>query len=521
MPSHLQQAIAENQLGHYEAALAHAKTAIALQQDGAKPYLCAAFAAARLYGDERALAWVEQGLSLDPDNCLALATRANLLKGLRRPEAALESSLRWAQLEPRNAAAHLCSAGAYHELQRYGPAIEAYTRAAELAPHPAAVLTDLSILLFELGRRDEAARMLDRALAADKNYAPAWYTRAEAQRFTREHPDIESMRELLEVLAAEPRALHETILLHYALAKAHMDIEDFPQALVHLRAGSALKRSTLNYDAALDESFMAEMARAHDGVSMDRLRGAGVASPRPIFIVGVPRSGTSLLEQVLASHPSVFGGGESGRMQSLIAELGDRYPACLATISRADVSTLATRYLDLLPTHAALHVTDKTPYNFLHLGLIHAMFPVARIIHCKRDPVDTCISVYSTWFARGNEFSYDTRDLARYYRAYEGLMRHWRGVLPANVFLEVEYEQLVQNFPSEARRVVEFCGLSWTDACLAFHQTERSVQTASKHQVRKPLYGSSVGRARRFGALADELRQELRLSTRAKLGEDL
>jgi tetratricopeptide (TPR) repeat protein len=518
MPSHLQQAIAENQHGNFAAALAHAEAAIRLQQDGVKPYLCAAFSAARLYDDERALGWVEQGLALDPDNCLALATRANLLRGLRRPMEALESSRRWAELEPRNAAAHLCSAAAYHELRLHEPAIEAYIQAAELSPHPAPVFTDLAILLFELGRPGAASRMLDRALAADRNYAAAWYTRAEAKRFTQADPDIESMRQLLNTVAAEPRAVHETILLNYALAKAHVDIDDYPGALVHLRTGSALKRATLNYDPALDEKFMTEMAHALTGAALKRLRGAGVVTRVPIFIVGMPRSGTSLMEQVLASHPSVCGAGESGRMQSLVAEFGDAYPACLNAISREQLGSLATRYLGLLPAHGARHVTDKTPYNFLHLGLIHAMFPEARIIHCRRDPVDTCISVYATWFAQGNEFSYDVRELARYYRAYAKLMEHWRGVLPARVLLEVEYEKLVQNFADEARRVVEFCGVPWTDACLAFHQTERSVQTASKHQVRKPLYASSVGRAHRFGPLADELRREL--AARAELGEN-
>jgi tetratricopeptide (TPR) repeat protein len=509
MPSNLQKAVAESQLGHFEAALTHAKAAIWLEEDGVKPYLCAAFAIARLHGDEGALEWVERGLARSPDDCLALAMHASLLWSLHRPEAALESGRRWASLEPRNAEAHLCCARIYRELRLYERAVAALAKTAELAPRPAAPLTDLSILLFELGRRDEASRVLDRALAADPGNAAAWYTRSEAKRFAQGDPDIEIMRRQLELRAAEPQSLHETILLHYALAKAHVDLDDYPQALVHFRAGGKLKRGTFNYDPALDEQFMTEMARALSAASIERLRGAGVAATTPIFIVGMPRSGTSLLEQMLASHPNVFGGGESGRMQRLVAEFGAGYPACLDTLSRQRLGALAVRYLDMLPPHETDHVTDKTPYNFLHLGLIHAMFPEARIIHCRRDPVDTCVSIYSTWFARGNEFSYDIQELARYYRAYARLMEHWRTVIPASLLLEVEYEKVVQDFPGEARKVVEFCGLSWTEACLAFHQTERAVQTASKHQVRKPLYASSVGRARRFAGLWEQLRSEL------------
>ena len=512
----LQTAIAENQLGHFDAAIAHAEAAIRLRQDGCSPYLCAAYAAARLHGEERALEWVEQGLALHPDDCLALSARANLLRGLHRAEAALESCERWAKLEPLNGAAQLCCAQVYQDLHLNEQAVAAYTKAAERALRPAAVLTDLSILLFELGRRDEALRTLDRAFAADGNHAAAWYTLAEAKLFTPADPDIELMQRQLQLRATEPPAdaLHDTMLLHYALAKAHADFDDYSQALVHLNAGSRLKRGTLNYDPAADERFMAEMAHALGATSIERLRGAGVETSMPIFIVGMPRSGTSLLEQVLASHPNVFGAGESARIQSLVAEFGDRYPACLDSITRERVGAMADRYLKMLPAHGAAHVTDKTPYNYLHLGLIHAMFPDARIIHCMRDPADTCVSVYSKLFSRGNEFSYDIRELCRYYRGYVQLMGHWRSVIPADRLLDVEYEKFVQGLEGEARRVMDFCGLPWTDACLRFHETQRVVRTASLHQVREPLYRSSVGRAQRFGGLGSAVRAALGASSR-------
>jgi len=511
MQSLLQTALAENQLGHFEAAIVHAQAAIRLRQDGVKPYLCAAYAAARLHGGERALQWVERGLALHPDDCLALSTRANLLRGLHRTAAALESGRRWAQLEPHDGAAQLCCARLYHDLELNDLAIAAYTKAAEFTPQPAGVLTELAIMLFELGRRDEATRILDRAFAADGGYAPAWYTRAEAKRFAPADPDIELMQRQLQLRAAEPAAhpLQDGILLHYALAKAHADFDDYSQALAYLSAGSILKRGTIDYDPAADERFMAEMARALGAASVERLRGAGVDTRVPIFIVGMPRSGTSLLEQVLASHPDVFGGGESARLQSLVAEFGDDYPACLHAISHERVGVMAERYLEMLPAHGPAHVTDKTPYNFLHLGLIHAMFPQARIIHCVRDPVDTCVSVYSKLFAQGNEFSYDVVELCRYYRGYAQLMGHWRSVIPSNRLLDVEYEKLVQNLEGEARRITDFCGLPWTDACLRFHDTRRAVRTASMHQVREPLYRSSVGRAQRFGSLHSAVRAAL------------
>jgi tetratricopeptide (TPR) repeat protein len=520
MPSHLHNAITENQRGHFKAALAHAEAAIQMQQDGVKPYLCAAFSAARLFGDEHSLEWVDRGLALEPGNLLALATRANLLESLHRAEAALEAGRQWAQVDPRSADARLCCARTCCSLHLFDSAIDAYSKAADLAPRPAAILTDLSILLFEMGRRDEASKMLDRALDADGNFAAAWYTRAEAKRFVATDPDIEILSRQLAMRAARPQALHESVLLHYALAKAHLDFDDHSKALVHLRAGSALKRSTLNYDATVDERFMTNMARTVTRSSLEKLRGAGTATRKPIFIVGMPRSGSSLLEQMLASHPSVLGGGESARMQSLIAKFGAGYPGCLESISREQLESLAVEYVGLLPAHGAVHITDKTPYNFLHLGLIHAMFPQACIIHCRRDPADTCLSIYSTWFAQGNEFSYDIPELTRFYRAYTQLMNHWRDIIPANLLLEVEYEKMVQDFSGESRRVLEFCGLDWTDAVLTFHETERAVHTASKHQVRKQLYASSVGRARRFPILGAQLQQALGSAAGAEPGED-
>ncbi|MGH7030610.1 MAG: sulfotransferase family protein [Stellaceae bacterium] len=223
----------------------------------------------------------------------------------------------------------------------------------------------------------------------------------------------------------------------------------------------------------------------------------GDASPLPVFIVGMPRSGTTLVEQMLASHPEVHGAGELGEIERAVAALGgpDGVPA---DIGGAELRRLGASYLAKVTALApgATRITDKMPANFRYAGLIHLALPNARIIHLSRDPVDTCLSCFSILFGGDQPFTYDLGELGRYYRAYQRLMAHWRAVLPAGVMLEVRYEALVGDFEQEARRIVAHCGLRWNAACLDFHNTRRPVHTASSVQVRRPLYRSSVGRWR-------------------------
>jgi hypothetical protein len=231
----------------------------------------------------------------------------------------------------------------------------------------------------------------------------------------------------------------------------------------------------------------------------------------------MPRSGTSLAEQILASHPRVRGAGELvdiGKMSTLLPGRlgGEAYPDCLERLDRATARTLAEEYQGSLRQHggAAERVVDKMPHNYLHLGLIAALFPRSRIVHCRRDPVDTCLSCYFQEFVNPLPYGPDLASLGRYYREYERLMAHYAQVLPLPLF-ELNYEELTAQQEAVSRRLVEFCGLDWDDRCLRFHETARTVRTSSSLQVRKPMYTSSVGRWKRYeahlGPLLDALRQ--------------
>jgi hypothetical protein len=226
----------------------------------------------------------------------------------------------------------------------------------------------------------------------------------------------------------------------------------------------------------------------------------------PIFVLGMPRSGTTLVEQILASHPQVHGAGELRALQRLVDGLGD-YPAAATRLAPAELARLGESYLAQIRPLAGgrAHLVDKMPANFLHAGLIHLMLPGARIVHCRRDPVDTCLSCYTKLFSGEQMFAYDLRELGLFHRAYQTLMAHWRAVLPPDRFIEVDYEAVVENLEGEARRLVAFLGLPWDEACLGFHKTERPVRTASVNQVRQPIYRTSAGRWKAHAAHLEPL----------------
>jgi hypothetical protein len=308
-----------------------------------------------------------------------------------------------------------------------------------------------------------------------------------------------------EALLAQPLPLDHQIQLRYALGKYFDDIAEYPQAFHNYRAANELaKRRGTIYDRAgltalierivqrCDSAFVQAAARAAS-------QPATGDSERPVFIIGMARSGTSLAEQILASHPAVFGVGEVRFWDRAFTEL-DR--AAAARDGRADVflGELAREYLDQVspPAGVAARITDKMPANFLYAGLIHRVFPRARIVHMQRDPRDTCLSAYFQNFFYATPYANDLSDLAHYYGEYQRIMSHWRGVLPEHVLLEVPYEGLVQDPERWTRRMLEFIGLPWDPQCLSFDRTERVVLTASKWQVRQKISTGPVGRWRNY-----------------------
>jgi tetratricopeptide (TPR) repeat protein len=486
-----------------------------------------------------ALRCYERAVALRPDFAEALNNLGNMLQALGRYAEAATQYRRALAARPGFAGAHFNLGNALHALGQPAAAIAEYREALAAAPHYAEALNNLGNVLREMNRGEEAVAAYDAALAAAPANVDGHYNRGNALkelgRFAEAraafgqalaldprcaaayHDLVDSCRiesgdpvtAAMEGLAAEAGALGEIdrALLHFALGKIYADLGRHDDAFAQWSRGAGLKRRHVDYDEAAEFRRFARIERVFTPALLRGLAGQGDPSSVPIFILGMPRSGTSLVEQILASHPLVLGAGESADLpaaaEAIGAGSGRAYPESVEILDAAGLRSFAADYSRRararVGTGAAERITDKLPANFRYVGLIALAFPNVRIIHVRRDPVDTCLSCFSRCFVGGAQgYSYDLRELGRYYRRYQALMAEWRALLPAGRLLEIRYEDLVADLETQARRLVAECGLPWDDACLAFHQTQRVVRTASAAQVRQPLYRSAVGRWRAY-----------------------
>jgi tetratricopeptide (TPR) repeat protein len=493
--------------GDFARAAEHARRAIALRPDFADAYINLAMVESARQDYASALGVLDRLLGFAPANATAMASKALALQQMDR----LEEALHWAQ---RAVAAAPANAEAVHALGQLSQALgdpaaalEAYAKAAAL-PGTVAEKAEASraLLLMEMGDTEAASQAFDTALARRPRSATLHYNRADIMRFTKCDPGIDAMLDLLGPSGCE--TVPDRMLLHFALGAAYLQLGDGEAAFRHLDEGNRLKRATFIYDSAATAAWLASTARAFDAGTIHRLTGERAPSAAgpfiPVFVLGMPRSGTTLVEQILASHPDVFGGGEMSFVGRTIDAAGP-YPALASRLRPEDLPAMGQAYLSAVEQRIATagyagerFVVDKMPANFLYAGLIYAMLPQARIIHCQRDPADTCLSCYSKLFTREQLFSYDQRELGEFHRAYQALMAHWRTVLPASHFLEIAYETVVADTEAQTRRLLDFVGLDWSPACLEFYRTRRAVRTASVNQVRQPVYKTSAGRWRRY-----------------------
>jgi Flp pilus assembly protein TadD len=378
-----------------------------------------------------------------------------------------------------------------------------HRRALELRPDFADAHNDLGHALHALGRFAEAADTYCRALALDPGNTVIHFNLADAKTFTEDDAQLAAMQALARNSDLQER---ERTFLHFALGKAYADLKQHARSFEHLLAGNALRRAHLRYDETATLALLARIEATFTQPLLKKKARHGERAHLPIFILGMPRSGTSLVEQILASHPRVLGAGELTAMDETLGAVRTShgllpYPDCVSALDAAGIKDIGARYLAqvrrLAPT-GPTRVTDKMPSNFLFAGLIHLVLPNARIIHTVRDPVDTCISCFSKLFTLEHNYTYDLAELGRYYRAYQRLMAHWHRVLPPGRILDVRYEELVADLDGQARRMIAHCGLDWDDRCLAFHRTQRPVRTPSAMQVRQPIHTRSIGLRRHY-----------------------
>ena len=463
---------------------------------------------------EDALASYDKALAIKPDFAEALNNRGVTLQKLNRSDDALASYDKALALKPDYVDALSNRGNVLLDLNRLVDALASYDKALALKPDSAEVMSQRSILLMELGRLAEARQAIERAIQLAPKKTLFYRVLGEVSRYGAGDPSVAAMEELAKDTGL--LSIDDRIELHFALAKAYDDLGRPERAFGQLLAGNALKRRQIAYDEAatlrmlerVREVFTPELIRSRQGV--------GDPSPLPVFVVGMPRSGTTLVEQILASHRQVFGAGELKYFGKVVAKLGAQesgsraFPDLVSHMSSNLFRQLAESYLVEIKRLApeAVRIIDKMPSNYVFVGLIHLALPNARIIHTVRDPVDTCISCFSKLFDEQN-YTYDLAELGRYYRHYQTLMAHWYKVLPPRRILEVRYEDVVADLEGAARRIIAHCGLEWDARCLAFHQTERPVRTYSALQVRQPIYKTSVGRRHAYEAFLAPLLGEL------------
>lgn len=463
---------------------------------------------------EQALESFRRALSLRPDYAEAHCNLANALADAGRHAEAVDAYRAAIDFKPELAEAWSSLGNSLIELGQLDQAIDACRRAIELNPGLASACGNLGLALDIVGNNAQARQAYEKAIAIAPRRTKYRYHLGEKIRYTTGSPELAAMVQL-EKDGSLPTA--DRVFLHFALAKACDDTGQFGDGWRHLETANALHRQSLVYQRESDRRFFARIRRQFSADFIRRHERPGNPSSVPVFIIGMPRSGSTLVEQILSSHSRVFGAGELSDFPESVREIegrhrhGAAYPEAVAALPQAAYADLGTRYLDRIRRLApeAARITDKLPHNFIYAGLIHLALPNAAIIHIVRDPLDTCVSCFSKKFVNGHFYSYDLADLGSYYREYHSLMAHWEQVLPAGRILEVRYEELVRNLEAEARRMIAHCGLDWDPACLVPWQNPRAVFTASNNQVRQPVSDRSIGRWRNYAPFLGPLLLEL------------
>ncbi len=446
-------------------------------------------------------------ISLDPQMTIAHILLANLLDANHKREAAIEAMRGAYGSEPNSCRGILQLAKAHSMEGDLEKAVELARRASEVDPTSVDALVSLGNLLQGLGRFEEAAEVLLQALDLKPDSAAAYMQLANGQKLTQnDRPMIERMMALL----PDPRLpAIQACHLCYAIGKGLADLGDYETAMRYYDRANEMETARVKASGrafALDEhcKTMERSTATYTAQFFDSVWGLGSDSEKPVFIVGMIRSGTTLVEQILSSHPQVAAAGEL----RFWIERTVKWPRFVpGRLDPRDAAVTSAQYLEILDRIGpdAARVTDKMPLNYMCLGHMHAVFPRARIIHCRRSPIDTCLSIYTT----ATTFAHTRSDIVTAYRQYEKAMAHWREILPSSVFIETDYEALIDDPEPSTRRLIEFLGLEWDDACLRHDQNKGAIQTPSLWQARQPIYKTSVEKWRKYEPWLGEFRELL------------
>lgn len=463
---------------------------------------------------EDAEALLRRATSLAPDYVAVWMLLGGLLHESGRHRESLDAFRRVTSIEPRNVAAWTGLGNAYSNAGEIERSREAYERAVSFDPRAPGAQMGLGHVLKTLGDQPGSLQAYRAAIAVKPDFGEVYWSMANLKVFRFEDAEVAAMEEQLH---RDDLSASAEIHFRFALAKAYEDRGDYDRAWYYYYTGNQKQRQQVFHDPVAFEARHEEIIEVFDRAFLELHAGQGFESAAPIFIVGLPRSGSTLVEQILASHSQVEGTQELPTLSRLAAFIGryrrdqKQYPNTVRDLRGREFRAYGRQYVDeasAFRTTDKPHFTDKLPNNFSHVGLIHLILPNAKIINTRRHPFDNCLGAFKQLFAKGQDFTYDMTELAVYYRKYHETVQHWHRVLPGKV-LDVHYEETVTNLETQVRRILAHCGLPFEEACVRFHETARPVKTASSEQVRQPIYSRALGYWRHYekhlGIWQDEL----------------
>ncbi len=453
--------------------------------------------------------FLRHAATVSPDYGRLWIDLANVLREQEKLEEALECASRILELAPEKAESHMLIASVFGAMGQHEDAIHSLQKALDISPNRAGAMSSMAHHLKTVGRQDDGVAMYRNAIAVNPLHSEAYWSLANLKTFQFDEHEVQAMQALLEDDGLEDEA---RVHIHNALGLENEARKDFDQAFWHFDQCSFLRRQSEVYDPLETEKGFGRIIEIIDEEFINKHEGLGSGDDSPILIVGLPRSGSTLIEQILASHSLVDGTFELGdlpRVAKRIRRFSKKrtsFPNNLLELSAEHWSKIGDDYIGSTRKFraGAPYFIDKNPNNFIFIGLLRLVLPGVKIINAMRHPLDSCFGTYKQLFASGQPFSYDITELGEYYLQYHRLMDHWRRVAPG-FSLDVQYEDVVADLEGQVRRILDFCNLPFEENCLRFHETERAVKTASSEQVRQPIYSSSVNLWRNYEGHLGEL----------------
>ncbi len=527
--------------GRNEQALEYLDKALAIQDEYADAHCNRGNALHALSRQEEAVKAYRSAIKIDPSLADAHNNLGNVLSELEQTDEAIISFKKACEINPAHRDAYHGLGNALRMRQHLDEAIAVYHRAVEIDPRNADSYCSLGQCFIEQQEYDLAIETFQKAIAIDSKYVSAYYGLGRSLGIMGEkEAAIEVIRKLMQHDPAEMKAIaviaankkfvsydddikamealyvdeaitdktKSRVVFH--LGRAYEDIGEYEKSIKMIAEGTEFKRSSFEYSTAESKLSFERIKSRFEEQFIESTRARGIADSSPIFILGMPRSGTTLTEQILSSHPDVFGAGELAYIGDLAFKLmpdeADTKIITPVSLTDQQIKSMGETYIERLRSHSSTHrfITDKMPHNFIHIGLIKAILPQSKIIHLQRNSIDNCLSIFKTHFSKGHHYSYHQSELGEYYKLYQDLMNHWQSLLGEQIF-NLKYEELTESPEATIRALLNFCELPWNDACLSFNENRRPVKTASMAQVRRPMYRDAVGRWKHYEAALQPL----------------